>query len=244
MKKQLLHTTGIAQGQCAVKHLALAAILLAACLVTGCKSATVTGEHSYTATPAAKPAVIYITDFELGAQNIQHEDGIVSGNARLPGRVRGLISGASDDREARARQLVDLMSTSLVKNLTKAGFSAVRLRPGAALPAEGWLVRGVVTEVQEGNRLRRALIGFGEGATDLQVITGVDDLSQGSPKPLYELDTDANSGKTPGAGPTIALGPYGAAARFVMARQDLEKNVKETAVGIADYITKRVQGGK
>ena len=58
------------------------------------------------------------------------------------------------------------------------------------------------------------------------------------------MDTDATSGKTPGAAPTIALGPYGAAARFVMAKKDLEKNVKQTASQIADYIAKRVQETK
>jgi len=136
------------------------------------------------------------------------------------------------------------MATSLLNDLTKAGFSALRLPPGAAPPTSGWLVRGVFTEVQEGNRLQRALIGFGEGATDLQVITGVDDLSQGPPKPLYEVDTDATSGKTPGAAPTIVLGPYGAAARFVMAKKDLDKNVKQTASQVADYIAKRVQEAK
>jgi len=220
------------------------AILLTASLLVGCKPAKVTGEHSFTTAPAQKPVVIYVADFELGAENIQHEDGILPAGPRSGGRVRRLLSGQPNDPEARARQLVDLMATSLLKDLTKAGFSALRLSPGAATPTDGWLARGVFTEVQEGNRLQRALIGFGQGATDLQVITSVDNLSQGPPKPLYEVDTDATSGKTPGAAPTLVLSPYGAAARFVMARKDLEKNVKQTASQIADYVAKRVQEAK
>jgi hypothetical protein len=212
--------------------------------LVGCKTAKVTGEHSFSAALAPRPAVVYVTDFELGAQDIHHEDGILPGGSRVGGRVRGILSGASKDPAARARQLVDLMARSLLNDLTKAGFSALRLPPGAAPPTSGWLVRGVFTEVQEGNRLQRALIGFGEGATDLQVITAVDDLSQGPPRPLYEVDTDATSGKTPGAAPTIVLGPYGVAARFVMAEKDLDKNVKQTASQIADYIAKRVQEAK
>ena len=219
-------------------------VLLATCLLVGCKTAKVTGEHSFSAALAPRPAVVYVTDFELGAQDIHHEDGILPGGSRVGGRVRGILSGASKDPAARARQLVDLMARSLLNDLTKAGFSALRLPPGAAPPTSGWLVRGVFTEVQEGNRLQRALIGFGEGATDLQVITAVDDLSQGPPRPLYEVDTDATSGKTPGAAPTIVLGPYGVAARFVMAEKDLDKNVKQTASQIADYIAKRVQEAK
>ena len=61
------------------------------------------------------------------------------------------------------------------------------------------------------------MIGFGEGQTDIQVVANVQDLSQGPPKPLYEVATDASSGDKPGAGPTLVLGPYGAAARFVIA---------------------------
>jgi hypothetical protein len=120
-------------------------ILLAACLLVGCKSAKVTGEHSFSAAPAPRPAVVYVTDFELGAQDIHHEDGLLPGGSRVGGRVRGLLSGASKDPAARARQLVDLMATSLLNDLTKAGFSALRLPPGAATPTSGWLVRGVFT---------------------------------------------------------------------------------------------------
>jgi Domain of unknown function (DUF4410) len=220
------------------------AIILAVCLLAGCKSAKVTGEHSFTSSPAGKPTVIYVTDFELGAQDIKHQEGLLSGVGRRSGPVRNRLSGASKDPEARARQLVELMASSLQKDLTKADFSALRLHPGTTMPAEGWVVRGVFTEVQEGNRLQRALIGFGQGATDLQVVTSVDDLSQGPLKPLYQVDTEATSGKMPGAAPTIMLGPYGAAARFVMSKKDLDKNVKQTASQIADYITKRVQGVK
>ena len=245
MKKLLSRNTRNALGRVQIKTLFVGLTILPICLLAGCKTAKVTGEHSFAATPSAKPTVIYVADFDLGDQDIKHQDGMLTGESRLPGgRVRSLLSGAPKDPEARARQLVELMSTTLLKELTKAGFSALKLRPGAAIPADGWLVRGVFTEVQEGNRLQRALIGFGQGATDLQVITDVDDLAHGPPKPLYEVDTDATSGKTPGAAPTLLIGPYGAAARFVMAKKDLEKNVKQTAAQIADYVAKRVHEAK
>jgi len=85
------------------------------------------------------------------------------------------------------------------------------------------------------------MIGFGEGQTDVQVVAVVHDLSQGLPKPLYELATDASSGSKPGAAPTLVLGPYGAAARFVMAGHDLEKNVKQTAAEIAGRLARHIQ---
>src|SRR5437764_7450589 len=98
---------------------------------------------------------------------------------------------------------------------------AIQSRPPAGL------VRGVFTGVNQGNQLRRAVIGFGAGKTDLQVLVDINDLAQGAPKPFYELNMTADSGRTPGAGPMIALGPAGAAARFVIASKDLDRNVKQ-----------------
>src|SRR5439155_7706883 len=94
---------------------------------------------------------------------------------------------------------------------------ARRLPSGAPMPTSGWLVRGVFTDVSQGNQLSRAVIGFGAGKTDLQVVVDVNDLSQSAPGRFYELITAADSGKAPGAGPTIVLGPAGLAARFVLA---------------------------
>jgi Domain of unknown function (DUF4410) len=217
---------------------------LVVCLLTGCGSAKVTGEHSYATLPPVKPVVIYVSNFELEAQNVKREEGLVDGILHRDsddGILSGIRHRRSPGPEERARQLVDLMAKSLVQDLAKAGFSAIRLLPGSAVPTQGWLVRGVFTEVQEGNRIRRTMIGFGAGATDIQVVTDINDLSKGPPKPLYEIDTDATSGKGPGAAPSLLLGPYGAIARYAMSRKDLDKNVQQTARKIAEDITKRFQ---
>ncbi len=216
-----------------------AALVLAFLCGLGCKSAKVVAEQDYAPAVVAKPAMVYVADFELGAQTIKPEEGPLTGS-----RIRGItdnLRGKPGDPAARARQIVNLMADSLVNQLTKAGFKACRVQGSMPVSTQGWLVRGLFTEVDEGNRVRRAMIGFGEGQTDIQVITVVDDLSQGTPKPLYQVATDATSGSTPGAAPTLVLGPYGAAARFVMAGKDLEKNVKQTAAQIAQRMAKRVQ---
>lgn len=221
------------------------AALLAGCLLSGCNTAKVTSQHDISPGPVQKPAIIYVADFELDAQEIQREDGLLSERPGPLGRVGDRLSGTTRDPASRARQLVDLMSNSLVNDLAKAGFNAVRLRPGAPVPGEGWLLQGVFLEVQEGNRLRRAMIGFGQGETDLQIVAAVQNLSHGPPKPLYEVSTDATSGdKKPGAAPTLALNPYAAAARFVLAGHDLEKNVKQTASQIAAQLAQRIEQPK
>ena len=99
-------------------------------------------------------------------------------------------------------------------------------------------VRDVFTQVDEGNRLRRAVIGFGAGQTGLQLAVAIDDLAQGAPRPFYELDTTAASGKAPGA--VITLNPYVAIARFALSARDLEQSVKQTAAKIAADVASRV----
>jgi hypothetical protein len=216
-------------------------LLVAAVLASGCKSAKVTGERDYAGTNVSRPEIIYVADFQLGAENIHHEEGLLTERPRLPTRVRGLISGEADTPEARAHELVELMAKSLVADLKQAGFQATRLRPGSELPAKGWIITGVFTEVEEGNRLRRSMIGLGQGATDVQLVAAVQDLSHGPPQPVEEVATDASSGSAPGGAATIAFGPWGAAAKFVLARQDLERNVKQTASQIAERIAKRFE---
>ncbi len=220
---------------------ALGRILAAA---AGCKTGS-TAKHEYVPAPGAKPATVYVADFELGAESVKHEEGMLpSGGSGPVSRVGNRLSGAPTDPAARARQIVDLMSDSLVKQLTKSGLSATRLGPGYALPAEGWLVRGIFLEVQEGNRLKRAMIGLGQGQTDIQVVSAIHELSKGAPPSLYDIAASANSGTKVGAAPTLVLGPYGAAARYVMAGKDLEKNVKQTAIQMADQITQHIQNVK
>jgi hypothetical protein len=136
-----------------------------------------------------------------------------------------------------AQKLVSLMSASILKELAKRNLNARRLAPGNAMPAEGLLVQGG-THVREGSRLRRAAIGFRSGQTDLQLIISVDDLSHGAPKQLHELDTQADSGKMPGA--VITLNPYVAAGKFVLAGRDLDRNVKKIASKVVDNIAAHI----
>jgi hypothetical protein len=218
--------------------------LLALGLLTGCqlhKTATVTGERDYASPATNRPTVIYVADFELPASVIQNQEGVLSGRRGRVGQAADRLYGKSSDPDARARQLVALMSKSLLADLSTAGFQAVRQPPGAPLPAQGWLLRGSFSLVQEGNRLQRSLVGMGAGQTDIKVLTCVNDLSLGQPRPLWEIATDANSGEKVCGGASLAFGPYGAAVAFVRAGQDVEKNVKQTASQIASQVAQHIQ---
>lgn len=208
-----------------------------AALLAACGGAKVTATSAMAA-PTAAPAVVYVTDFDLDAGDV-HQSGIGSRlNSLRPGIIGSGPLGIARTPQQQARDLIDTMAQSLVTDLRKNGIAAERLPHDAPLPSAGWLVRGAFLQVDAGNRLRRAVIGFGAGGTNMQVVTTIDQLGAGTPQPLYTVDTSAQSRKLPGA--VVTLNPYVAAARFVMAGNDLDKNVKATANRIAEHVEARV----
>jgi hypothetical protein len=218
---------------------------MAACLVlSACSNVHVEDEREIRAMPPTASKAIYVTDFELAARTFRAESGVRPISPMYPG-VAGMfitrLLEMPEDRASRARELINLMSSTLVGDLTDAGLNARRLPAGELLPSEGWLVRGVFVQLDEGNRLRRALIGFGSGATKLKVIVWVSDLARGSAS-FCELDASTHSSKGPGA--AISFAPYVGAARFVLDGLDLDTNVMQTAAKIADDIAERSRTGR
>ena len=130
------------------------------------------------------------------------------------------------------------MANSLVKDVKVAGLQAQRISAGGIWPHKRWLLRGLFAEGDQENRLRRAIVGFGAGKTDLEVEAALDDLSAGAPQPFHQVDAGAQSGKMPGA--IIAMNPAVAAARFVAAGGDLDRNTGDTASQIAKSVAGRV----
>jgi hypothetical protein len=185
--------------------------------------------------------VIYVSDFELDPANFQQDKGGITGKGYLiPPPPKSFLRRKRQNPETEARQLVNLMSDSLVSDLQKAGFSAQRLSPADPKPSDGLLVRGVFTEMNEGNQMRRALVGFGSGKAKMQLYVTAADAS--SDAPLYEVLTQKSKGKAPGA--AIALNPYAGAAGFVvkfgMTKNAPEKMVKQTASKISAELTKQI----
>lgn len=171
------------------------------------------------------PEVIYVTDFLIELGDITEQRHLL----RRPIRRQ-------ESPEAKAGKLVELLSTSLVTELRNKSVPVVRLYPGQTTPAKGWLVKGQFLEVDEGNRLQRTMVGFGAGATDMQIEVAVVDLASGSHEPFLVFGTDSKSGKGPGA--VVMFNPYVAAAKFVLSKRASEKDVRKTARQISDVLVK------
>jgi hypothetical protein len=214
-------------------------IVLAAGGLALAATASQGAESALASAPAVAP-VVYVSDFDLDVSNVKPDSGRVQQARRLAGGL--LPSGplrSQQDPQEHARDIVAQMSKELIADLAKAGIEAHRLAPGAALPATGWQVRGVFLSVDEGNRLRRAVVGFGAGQNDLQVAVAVDELSRAAQAPLWET-VEGESKDKPGA--LIKLNPYVIAVKFVLAGHDEHTTIKNTAQQISDVVVQRVSG--
>jgi hypothetical protein len=172
--------------------------------------------------PADLP-VVYLTDFELNAV------------PPTPARLRPPNSAAQqtdDEPSTQAIRLVKFLSLTLSNSLKRAGYT-VQPFPGSGRPDKGLLIRGVFTEPDEYNRVRRTILGSGSKSAKFVVYIGVNNLA--SPEqPLYQLVAP----NTPGApvdtrfGPLITITSYGPVTSFELERRPSDDAVKRMAEDI------------
>jgi uncharacterized protein DUF4410 len=179
---------------------------------------------------ADKSKVVYVSDFEL--------DVVGGKEQKSPPPGASSASAAADSKKEdgpaeQAGKLVDFMSVTLVKELERAGFTAHRLRPGEARPAEGVAIHGVFAEPDEQNRLRRAVVGDTPSVGKMELFVGVSNLAR--PEQALYAVADPKAPNKPGA--VITVSSYAPVAKFEMEKNATEKTVKDTASTIVADLT-------
>jgi hypothetical protein len=198
--------------------------------VAGCGSAKVSNE-TQSAVAAARPDVVYVGTVDLGAATVRSDPGTLTGRPRLL-RLR------NEDPAAELEKLQELLANELVNDLTRAGLSAQRLSNDGPRPTQGWLVSGAFLELQEGNRLQRAVIGFGVGSADEKLYVAVADLAHPEGQKLLDFNADTSGNKVPGGAvaEAAAHSPWAMVGKYVMERNTSEKDIRRVAQAISDEI--------
>ncbi|MFP6562727.1 DUF4410 domain-containing protein [Paraburkholderia sp. B3] len=214
-------------------------LLVAWCMAIPAPSALAQSQGAG-ALPAAAPAVVYVSDFELDTADVTPDTNPVDQAHRIVGNILpggGLLHRRNP--EMTAPQIVSTMAQTVVDDLRKKGIDARRLPAGDPRPAQGWLVRGVFLSVDEGNRVRRAMVGFNSGKSQFEVAFAADDLATQTSTPLYQ-EVEGQSGQhVPGA--VVALNPYVAIAKFALSRGDEKKALANAAGQVADAVVAKVR---
>lgn len=83
------------------------------------------------------------------------------------------------------------------------------------------------TEMNEGSRMQRAIIGFGKGEAGMEVQVSVSNLAGNPDAPFIIFGTVKEPGHMPGS--VVTLNPFMAVAKFAIQKNASERDVEQTA---------------
>ena len=214
--------------------------------IVGCASTRVQPLSVYSSPePLPRPDRILVYDLAVSPEEITPNGGVIT-------RLHSLVSATSQTEEQLTvgRQVADALSEELVQRIRALGLPAERASSLAPL-ADGTLaIEGQFISIDEGNRLRRAVIGFGAGGSEVRTLVQVYLGMDSAQHLVQEFETSADSSKAPGMAATMGAGAaaHGAAALATAAaagggihaatesRQTAEADARRTA----DVLVKRL----
>ncbi len=166
-------------------------VFIAACGQTGVRPRVQTRDVNL-----PRPARILVVNFAVSEDEVTEYQGIMRQQPNIKDPVQR-------EREI-AKQVSETMAVELADGLRGMGFVVERASRDTAITGSDVLIAGQFVKVDEGNPLHRVVIGFGSGEsfvdTQVQVYQG-----EGRRK-LLEFATHSDSGKMPGAAPTLGAG--------------------------------------
>ena len=170
---------------------ALLCCFVAACGQTGIRRAALVPE-----TNLARPKRILLYDFAVSEQEVKEYQGIM--------RQQPNIKDASERERLLAKDVKDALAEEVVDGLKPLGFVIERVGRETKATGSDLVVDGQLLTIDEGNPLRRLVVGFGTGAS---LVESQVQLYQGQEgRKLMEFTTQSDSGKMPGAAATLGVG--------------------------------------
>ncbi|MGH7250634.1 MAG: DUF4410 domain-containing protein [Nitrospiraceae bacterium] len=117
-------------------------------------------------------------------------------------------SGMTPEQRLReiGREATEAMADELVRGISELGLPARRAYKETAVPVNAIVVEGAFLDVDEGNRLRRIVVGFGSGAVRVDARVLVHQASPDGRAKLLDFMTHGDSGHMPGAAVTMGAG--------------------------------------
>jgi hypothetical protein len=186
-----------------------------------------------------KPDRILVRNFAVTSADVALDSGIG------PTLARDFEGEIESDEEVRiGRAASDALAEELVSKLREAGLPAERSSGRAALTPTTLVIAGRFLTIDEGSQTLRTLVGFGAGASHVR--TRAQAWMDG--QLVAEAETDAKSGRKPGAavmlGAGAAVGTVATAAAVAagttgvseLLLTSVEADAKRTARELADRI--------
>ncbi len=176
-------------------------LLIAVVIMAGCASSEVTDRRSYAGgEQIPRPGRIIVYDFAATPQG-------VAPSSAISGRYE-LVQRPQSPQEIRlGQELGRRVAAALVKDILAMGLPAERAHTGQPPNIGNLVITGEFVTIDEGNRGKRMIIGFGSGAGELRTIVEKYQITAAGPRLLKSLGVRAAGGKGPGmAVPLIIVG--------------------------------------
>lgn len=170
-------------------------------LIVGCATSEVESSRSYVSgEQIPRPGRIIVYDFAATVDDM-------ATSSAITGRYAAPATPQSAEVIRLGRELGNRVAAKLVRNIIAMGMPAERAR-GSALPNFGDIViTGQFVTVDEGDRAKRMLIGFGKGGAQLRTVAEGYRITASGPRLLASRDIMAKGGKMPGmAAPLVIVG--------------------------------------
>jgi hypothetical protein len=168
------------------------------------------------------------------------------------------LSAATDDPQANAernaleRDIAEYLSIQLVDRLKGLGLPAVRWAGPAPKNQNSYSLEGQFVTIDEGNAVKRMIIGFGAGGVEVRVLAQIYQLRSGARHLLGEAEVSAESSKKPGLAATLPIGAaisgVGTAAAvgtgigvITEMNTDVRESVEDTADAIVELLEPRME---
>ena len=210
-------------------------------VLAGCASTNVTQQTPITNPGLARPNRIWVYNFIANPADMPADSSIRA-------EVTAPTTPPTAEQIAEGRQLGAMIAQDLVADINAMGLTAVQAGPGSAPQVGDGVIRGYLVSVQGGGGVKRFVIGFGYGTSEMDtVVEGYAVTPQGWRK-LGSGTLSSSGNKMPGmvapAAVAIATGNpiglivvgglkvYGEAS----GRNTLEGRAKATADAISEQL--------
>jgi hypothetical protein len=219
--------------------------LFALVVASGCASTKVSDRQELVTGTIARPNQIWVYDFAASAADIPGESALAGQASDAPSPTAEQI--------AEGRKLGADIASELVGAIRGLGMPAVQATAASIPQVNDLVIRGYLVSVQEGSAVKRVVIGFGAGGSELKsVVEGFQVTPQGLRK-LGSGTVDSGGSKGPGAalGAVTFLATANPAGLIISSgmkaygevsgRSTIDGRATATAKEIADVLKTRFQ---